>query len=264
MIPSYSEHVNQIVDYGDRGAPRGLPCYEALNVQVTADPGEIPQRDKLILALGFGEMFQLLAGQLDKDLFRVVAPRANQDLFGDQSAYGPRILGQVEAVIAELRRDPLSRRCALIVGRPEECATARLPCTTTVQFLLRGGRLHAMVALRSSDAVWGLPYDVVQFGALVMAVAHLVSAAPGKMHLTLGSAHVYESTLHLAPLGEPASRLNFFVDFGAFAENWGDVQRWAELGIGALKRGEPGHRRVEHLHVYESFGSRGTREVEKW
>ena len=41
-----------------------------------------------------------------------------------------------------------------------------LPCTRTIQFLLRSGHVDAVVYMRSNDAIWGLPYDIFLFTML--------------------------------------------------------------------------------------------------
>jgi hypothetical protein len=272
LNPTYSVYIQDLLDRGRLVHPRGLECHEVLNYQLETTPGEIPQTSKLNVALGFTEMFSLLAGVLSKFTLALAAPRADQNLFGSQSAYGPRVGAQLQPLVNELKRDPDSRRALLLVGRPEESSTAALPCTTVVQFLVRDGLLHAIVNLRSSDAVWGIPYDVMQFGGLSMAVAHLVGTTVGPLHFNLGSAHVYEDTLHLAPGGAspgptpgppPAYPLRFAVDFPAVGSTWGAIHRWAEYGLYTIRQNKRGKRRVDHLTLYRDVPS-GPEVVETW
>jgi len=85
-----------------------------------------------------------------------------------EGAYGPRLLAmrgdidQFDSIERLLRRKPGSRRAVIQLFNAEDIATDHneIPCTTTMQFHLRDGRLHLSVTLRSNDAYWGLPHDV--------------------------------------------------------------------------------------------------------
>jgi len=57
--------------------------------------------------------------------------------------------------------------------------------------------------MRSSDLVWGVPFDVMQFSMVAMAVARVVQAIPYTVSLVAGSAHIYESTMMSGPEGDP-------------------------------------------------------------
>jgi thymidylate synthase len=41
--------------------------------------------------------------------------------------------------------------------------TCDVPCTLTLQFLIRQGRLDMIVNMRSNDLLWGFSYDITQF-----------------------------------------------------------------------------------------------------
>ena len=78
-----------------------------------------------------------------------------------------------------------------------------LPCTISVQFVIRDGKLHCFDTMRSSDAWLGWPFDVFNFSMLAWMVLTLlrcrcnsdnhvsVGLELGSLHLTAGSQHLY-------------------------------------------------------------------------
>jgi thymidylate synthase len=130
------------------------------------------------------------------------------------SAYGARIFRphrrvgavvdetwtQWQYVIDELKADNDSRRAVIHVRSPYDSILAKkdVPCTVSLQFLLREDRLHLHVNMRSSDLILGLPYDVPAFTMFQELMAHELTRALER-HIDLGeyvhtsaSLHVYE------------------------------------------------------------------------
>lgn len=87
-------------------------------------------------------------------------------------AYGPRLFGgnppQYETVLKTLRAKATSRQAVIQLFDREDILRphADVPCTCTLQFLLRDGLLHLIAHMRSNDAYWGLPHDVFAFTML--------------------------------------------------------------------------------------------------
>jgi thymidylate synthase len=122
------------------------------------------------------------------------------------SAYGKRIFDrngrgtpQWTKVVDELVANPDSRRAVLEVFRPDDLweGNKDVPCTLSLQFFIRDGKLHLHVVMRSNDVFWGLPYDAFSFTVLqeCMALALQHAGVPvelGTYTHTVGSLHVYE------------------------------------------------------------------------
>ncbi|VVD60145.1 thymidylate synthase [Pandoraea communis] len=117
-------------------------------------------------------------------------------------AYGPRLFGQngtnqVENVITTLKARPDSRRAVIQLFHGEDLAAdiaARrkdIPCTCTLQFSIRSGRLHLLVMMRSNDAYMGLPHDVFAFTMLQEIVARSLKVELGSYKHAVGSLHLY-------------------------------------------------------------------------
>lgn len=89
-------------------------------------------------------------------------------------AYGPRIFAmrgcvdQLQSVTELLRQTSGSRRAVVQLFNAEDIVSRQpeIPCTTTLQFLIRDGHLHLSVTMRSNDAYFGLPHDVFCFTML--------------------------------------------------------------------------------------------------
>src|SRR5258708_33183230 len=124
------------------------------------------------------------------------------------SCYGRRIFGfvdekpnQWQQLVSLLKADPKSRRAVLNVMGNEGTLLANavdLPCTCTIQFLLRGGRLDTVVYMRSNDVLWGLPYDVFLFTMLQEMLALELGVKLGTYFHTAASLHLYERHFKVA------------------------------------------------------------------
>jgi thymidylate synthase len=113
--------------------------------------------------------------------------------------YGPRIFGQrgndqLENAISQLKTSPTSRRAVIQIFDAEDNAKRHkeVPCTTTLQFLLREGRLHLITTMRSNDAYLGLPHDVFCFTMLQEMVARILGADLGSYRHFVASMHLYD------------------------------------------------------------------------
>src|SRR6185437_1604974 len=70
--------------------------------------------------------------------------------------------------------------------------TKDVPCTLTLQFFIRLGRLHTIVTMRSSDAFLGFPYDIYNFSMIGNTLAGELGVEVGTTTMQLGSFHLYE------------------------------------------------------------------------
>jgi len=192
---NYYSRYYRSISKGQKRQPRGFSVSQRINQVLSIDACTTFRRERDNPAIGFIEGLQFVAGYFDVDQIAAVAPHARLDLFTAQSAYGPRVSGQLAAVVDELSGDKDTRRAVLIIANQHELLSDR-PCTTCIQFhtvkTRFGMMLDATVTMRSSDAVWGLPYDLIQFGLMHAVVGHCTHLALGKITLNLGNAHIYE------------------------------------------------------------------------
>ena len=111
-------------------------------------------------------------------------------------AYGPRLHHQWEYVVNKLKEDPNTRQAVASIWTPVPHPSKDIPCTLTMQFLIRDEKLHCIVNMRSSDIWLGLPYDVFTFSMLTNFVGISFSHLElGSLTMNLGSSHLYERDL---------------------------------------------------------------------
>jgi len=67
-----------------------------------------------------------------------------------------------------------------------------IPCTISLQFLVRNGDLDLIATMRSNDAWLGLPYDMFCFCEIQVLMAAALNLGVGKYVHQAGSLHVYE------------------------------------------------------------------------
>lgn len=152
-----------------------------------------------------GELIWYLSGLDTLEFIRPYVSRYADDAVNGtlEGAYGPRLtrmrdgIDQFASVEALLKERPESKRAVVQLFNAEDIAThhKEIPCTTTWQFLLRHGRLHMSVTMRSNDAYFGLPHDVFCFTMIQEMMARRLGAEMGEYVQYVGSMHVYESKL---------------------------------------------------------------------
>lgn len=106
---------------------------------------------------------------------------------------------QLQFIIDELRANPTSRRLFMSSWNPNQLDQMCLPpCHISYQFYVENGRLSCMMVQRSADVFLGLPFNIASVALLVHLVANIVGLEPGKIHICIGDAHIYED--HLEPI----------------------------------------------------------------
>jgi thymidylate synthase len=108
----------------------------------------------------------------------------------------------------ELSINVCSRRAIMIYNRPSMHTDYKINCmsdfmcTNAVQYLIRDGKVHALVYMRSNDAVFGYKNDYAwQKHVLQQLVSDLndnwIHVEVGNIYWNVASMHVYERHFHL-------------------------------------------------------------------
>lgn len=111
--------------------------------------------------------------------------------------------GQFHKVVQELRINPESRRAIMIYTRPSiwleynKHGRSDFLCTNAVQYLIRDGRVHAIVQMRSNDAVFGYKNDRHWQHHVLEKVSYEVGYPTGNIYWNVGSLHIYERHFYL-------------------------------------------------------------------
>ncbi len=154
-----------------------------------------------------GELLWYLAGNDELSFIRYYIKDYKPDYDGAEhvrAAYGPRLYtggsNQLKLVIELLRQKADTRRAVIPIYQPQDAQSdlAEVPCTCTLQFLLRRRRLELITHMRSNDAYKGLPGDIFAFTMIQEIVAAALHVEPGHYKHMVGSLHLYESDKQFA------------------------------------------------------------------
>lgn len=112
--------------------------------------------------------------------------------------FSPENNRQYENVLKTLIEDSSSRQAVMIYTRPTMHNDAFIGgrhdfvCTNAVQYLIRDGKLHAVVQMRSNDVVFGYRNDYAWQKFVQIKLAENLGVPTGDIHWQVGSLHVYD------------------------------------------------------------------------
>jgi thymidylate synthase len=188
---------------------RGKPTKELRNrVTTILSPRErcvfLPGRNNNVFAQ-VAETMWVIGGRNDVAWLARYLPRAPE--FSDdggatwRGAYGPRLrswAGDVDQ-IGEWRRlllaDTNSRRVVGVLFDPSRdfIDAKDIPCNNWLSWIIRDGKLHLNVAIRSNDAMWGFSgVNAFEWSVLHEMLAFWVGAEVGDVTYFATSYHLYE------------------------------------------------------------------------
>ena len=211
MLADYDDVINFVNTNGQDSRPRGKNIREVLGVTLTIPHNYMVVRHKQNTRLIGVETMMLLGGIFNINLIAQVGTPMAVELFRKQSDYGPRIFaeGNFYRAMHELQQDRDTRR-AIVYMNDKNQPNDDLACTTSIQFLYRGGTLNAFVSMRSWDAVYGLPADLFMFSNLLQYAASIHKMMSGNVIVSASSLHIYEET---AELGYQEGMAEFYPTF---------------------------------------------------
>jgi thymidylate synthase len=114
-------------------------------------------------------------------------------------------VNQIDGVIADIKRNPQSRRLivnAWNVGELDKMALP--PCHVLFQFYVNDGELSCQLYQRSADLFLGVPFNIASYALLTMMIAQVCELRPGEFIHTFGDLHLYRN--HLEQAREQLSR----------------------------------------------------------
>ena len=187
-----------------------------------------------------GELCWYLSGTDELEFIEYYIPKYREFaedgiLFG---AYGPRLfnmrglVNQIENIVLHLKRKPTSRQAVIQLFNAEDIIEEHkdVPCTCTLQFMLRNDGLEMITMMRSNDAYVGLPHDVFCFTMIQELIARRLDVEPSVYRHVVGSLHLYDYNIDAAqkyleegwqstkehmpsmPVGDPMDQLKGFLN----------------------------------------------------
>jgi thymidylate synthase len=200
--------LEHIFKYGTVTSPRGMKVYEVVGYKSTLDmnrPIIFNKKRKLGYKFMAAEAAWILSGD---DKVSTIAPYSKDiSQFSDDGekffgAYGPKVVDQLGYTIAKLVEDRDTRQAVVNIWRESPPESRDIPCTLSLQWLVRNSELHCVATMRSSDLWLGHPYDVFNFSAISFYILlwlrkNNIQVNLGDLHLTAGSKHIYERNVEM-------------------------------------------------------------------
>lgn len=186
--------VHEILTYGSPVNVRGFDTLELLHDTMIVDM-QVPIITNISRKLNYklmaSEALWILEGR--DDIFHKVMEKYSDDGVTLAGAYGPKIIYQIPYVVDKLTKDRYTRQAVLTIWEREPAPSKDIPCTVSMQFMIRDDVLSMHVYMRSSDIWLGVPYDIFSFSMVGHVIAVLTNSTPGLLHITAGSRHMYIS-----------------------------------------------------------------------
>lgn len=109
-------------------------------------------------------------------------------------AYGPKISPNIGRIIEMLKVDKNCRQAVITIYNSTDMyvKTKDIPCTLSLQFLIRNDKLNMICSMRSNDFFFGLQYDLFRFTMLQELIANELGIDVGSYYHLAGSMHVYK------------------------------------------------------------------------
>ncbi len=105
-------------------------------------------------------------------------------------------INQIDDVIAQIRKNPESRRLIVSAWNPAEIDQMALaPCHALFQFYVQDGELSCQLYQRSADLFLGVPFNIASYALLTLMAAQVCDLRPGEFVHTFGDLHLYRNHL---------------------------------------------------------------------
>jgi len=208
-----------------------------------------------------GELIWYLSGSNDLSQIEFYIPNygahASDDGKTVHGAYGPRLLNsfgvnQINNIISLLTKKPSSRRAVIQLFQASDLQSEHkdIPCTCSLQFLVRHEQLNLITFMRSNDAYMGLPHDIFSFTMLQEIIARTLGLKLGSYTHFVGSLHLYadkvESAKHFLSEGLQSTQ-RIMPEMPA--EPWPSIELLINLER-SYREGESVDDRIEELAHY--------------
>ena len=201
---AWADALGSVVHEGIKVACRGMLTKELINntmvVNMAFPEVNLPERE-LNVKFRAAEAAWILSGDNRVDTISKYC-KAYKQYSDDQvymaGAYGPPVVDQLSYIARTLGNDMYSRRAVLTIWRPRHYSSRDIPCTVSLQWLIRDDALHCIANMRSNDIWLGTPYDIFTFSMISQYIIAEFRRSinedmgPGLLYLNAASLHLYE------------------------------------------------------------------------
>lgn len=201
--------MHDLLDQGDEVGSRNGRVKEFLNNKIVLlNPCEreiLHSPRRASIAAQIAETMWVLRGSNEIDWLSLYLPRAvdfSDDGHTWRAGYGPRMrnygetgLDQLARIVDDLTTNPLSRQAVIEIADMgvDQHPGKDIPCTRSIQFLSREGRLNVTVTMRSNDVMWGWSgINAFEWSVVQEIVASMLGINVGTLTFNAGSFHLYD------------------------------------------------------------------------
>ena len=192
--------------FGQIASPRGMQTKELIAYQSVIDMNN-PILSNVNQGMNYkfmcGKAYWILSGSNRvKDItpFMKAIAKFSDNGITFNGAYGPKVVDQLEYIRSSfIEKGPDCRQAIINIWRENPRDSRDIPCTLSLQFLIRDNRLNCVATMRSSDAWLGWVYDTFNFSMVSAYIAIMLCSNEqfeklelGDLFLTAGSQHLYK------------------------------------------------------------------------
>ena len=199
----YADILFELTNVDSLVKPRDIPTKEILGYHTKFDmahPILMNTSRKLNYKFMFGEAKWILSGSnsvndISRHLQAITKYSDNGYVFN--GAYGPHFHRQKKYVAQALANDKDTRQAVMTIWQERPETSKDIPCTVSLQWVIRGYEIHCIVNMRSSDVWLGLPYDLFNWGMMSVDISAEyykitgIQLIPGYIYYNAGSCHLY-------------------------------------------------------------------------
>ncbi len=106
---------------------------------------------------------------------------------------------QLYNLLYTLKNDPNSRRHIVIGWNPSQLNEMALaPCHLYNQYQILDGKLNSIFVMRSSDLIYGLPFNIISYALLNLFIASYLNIKCGILSYVGADVHIYNNLIPIA------------------------------------------------------------------
>ena len=206
----YQALLSNIVEFGEPLATRGTNSRYLFNQSIALDC----QKQSPILTLrnvyplsAISEANWLLNGEAKLSKIKSKTMRQVWSAYADENGVihnsyytslrafptDKQTVDQFDLAVQKLIKSPTSRAITIHFGIPGY--KGQSPCQTSLVFSSDGSNLDLVVTARSSDAIYGLPSDIIVMYCWLQVVAKSTNLTPRFLAFNMVNAHIYKENI---------------------------------------------------------------------
>lgn len=189
----YATIVETLYNEGNKFDSRLGLTYEILAATFVPPIGEMSRRQGFSPRLAWVDALQAVGGYFSAPQMEAALGHPMRIPYNEESSWGIYFSPSVFAAIWHQLSSTSGTRRAMIHFGHDRLGEHEKPCCTSMQFIIRDGKLHLAVNMRSWDIGVGYLYDTTVFNFFLKIFANLLLVDEGRIAVFVTSAHLYET-----------------------------------------------------------------------